>query len=50
MSNGKDIIIPLINGLIKKIYKMSQYFPTYRSSGRNIKVELDLSNYQQKLI
>ena len=24
---------------------MSQYFPTYSSFGRNIKVELDLSNY-----
>ena len=24
---------------------MSQYFPPYRSSGRNIKVELDLSSY-----
>ena len=27
---------------------MSQYFPPYRSSGRNIKVELDLSNYATK--
>ena len=24
---------------------MNQYFPPYRSSGRNIKVELDLSSY-----
>ena len=24
---------------------MSQYFPPYRRSGRNIKVKLDLSNY-----
>ena len=24
---------------------MSKYFPPYRNSGRNIKVELDLSNY-----
>ena len=24
---------------------MSQYFPPYRSSGSNIKVELDLSSY-----
>ena len=24
---------------------MSQYFPPYRSSGRNIKVELDLTSY-----
>ena len=27
---------------------MSQCFPPYRSSGRNIKVELDLSNYATK--
>ena len=27
---------------------MSQYFPPYRSSGRNIKVELDLSSYAKK--
>ena len=27
---------------------MSQYFPPYRSSGRDIKVELDLSNYATK--
>ena len=27
---------------------MSQYFPPYKSSGRNIKVEVDLSNYATK--
>ena len=27
---------------------MSQYFPLYRSSGRNIKMELDLSSYATK--
>ena len=27
---------------------MSQYFPPYRSSGRNIKVEVDLSCYATK--
>ena len=27
---------------------MSQYFPPYRSSGRNIKVQLDLSSYATK--
>ena len=27
---------------------MSQYFPPYRSSGSNIKVELDLINYATK--
>ena len=28
---------------------MSQYFPSYRGFGRNIKVELDLSGYATKL-
>ena len=28
---------------------MSQYFPPYRISGRNIKVELDLSSYATKI-
>ena len=27
---------------------MSHYFPPYRNSGRNIKVELDLSSYATK--
>ena len=27
---------------------MGQYFPPYRSSGRNIKVELNLSSYATK--
>ena len=27
---------------------MSEYFPTYRSSGRNINVQLNLSNYTTK--
>ena len=27
---------------------MSQYFPTYRSSGRNIKLEVDLSSSATK--
>ena len=30
------------------LIKMSQYFPPYKSSERNIKVELDLSNYATK--
>ena len=32
----------------KRSYKMSHYFRAYRSSGRDIKVELDLSNYATK--
>ena len=49
MSNGKDIIIHLIVGLIKKaFYKMSQYFPPYRNFAGSVKVELDLSSYATK--
>ena len=29
---------------------MSTYYPPYRSSSNNIKVELDLANYATKLI
>ena len=48
MSNGKDIIILLSWIDKKRSYKMSQYFPTYRSHGSDIKVELDLSSYAAK--
>ena len=41
MLNGKDIII-------QRYYKMSQYYPPYKSSSNNIKVELDLANYATK--
>ena len=33
---------------MNKYYKMSQYYPPYRSSINNIKVELDLANYATK--
>ena len=49
MLNGKDTIIPLIVGLIKKdIVYMSEYFPGPKSVGVNVKIELDLSNYATK--
>ena len=49
MSNGKDMIIHLIVGLIEKtLYKMSQYFPLYRCSEGSVIVELDLSSYATK--
>ena len=32
----------------KRYYKMSQYYPPYRSSSNNVKVELDLANYATK--
>ena len=61
MSNGKDMIIVLIVGLIKKtLYcikctnykqriKMSQYFPKpFRNFGGNINIKVDLSNHATK--
>ena len=50
MSNGKDIIIHLIVGLIKKpCIKMSQYFPNpFKNFGRNINRNVYLSNYAPK--
>ena len=47
------MIIHLTVGLVKQViiksyYKMSQYYPPYRSSRNNIKVELDLANYATK--
>ena len=34
--------------LVYKTYKMSTYYPPYKSSSNNIKVELDLTNYATK--
>ena len=51
MSNGKDIIIHLTVGLIKRyLLKMSQYFPKPFSShfSDSIKVKIDLTNYATK--
>ena len=51
MSNGKDMMIHLIVGLIKRphIIMSSQYFPEpFRSFGGNINVKVDLSNYTTK--
>ena len=52
MSNGKDTIIHLIVGLIKKILNeilICQYFPKpFRIFGGNINVKVDLSNYATK--
>ena len=50
MSNGKDMIIHLIAGLIKKIlYKMSHYFSKpYEPTGGDINAKTDLSNYATK--
>ena len=49
MLNGKVMIVHLIVGSInKKIVKISEYFPETKSSGKKVKVELDLSNYATK--
>ena len=38
----------MIKNYKKLNYKMSAYYPSYRSSSNNIKVELDLANYATK--
>ena len=49
MLNGKVMIVHLIVGSInKKTVKISEYFPETKSSGKKVKVELDLSNYATK--
>ena len=48
-SNGTSMIVILLVGLIKKVYKMSQYFPKpFRSLGGSINVKVGLSNYATK--
>ena len=47
MSNGKDITIRLIVGLMKKT--LSEYFPKpFKNFGGNINVKVDFSNYTTK--
>ena len=50
MSNGKDLIIHLTVGLIKRhCIKLSQYFPKpYQSFKGNISVKVDLYYYATK--
>ena len=38
----------MIDNYKRVYYKMSTHYPLYKSSGNNIKVELDLSNYATK--
>ena len=38
----------MIENYKRVYYKMSTYYPPYKSSCNNIKVELDLSNYATK--
>ena len=49
MLNGNTTIVLLIVALIKKTYKMSQYFPEPSVHfDRNVKFELGLSSYARK--
>ena len=38
----------MIKNYKRVYYKMNTYYPTYKSSSNNIKVELDLINYAIK--
>ena len=38
----------MIENYKRVYYKMSTYYPRYKSSGQNVKVELDLTNYETK--
>ena len=38
----------MIENYKRVYYKMSTYYPPYKSSSNNIKVELDLANYATK--
>ena len=38
----------MIENCKRVYYKMSTYYPPYKSSSSNIKVELDLTNYATK--
>ena len=48
MLNGKNTIIRLIVGSIKKTVLMSEYFLELKSLGGKVKVKLSLSNYATK--
>ena len=41
-------VVFMINNYRKLNYKMSTYYPPYKNSSNNIKVELDLTNYATK--
>ena len=47
--NDEEIIGSFYDQELQKLnYKMSTYYPPYRSSSNNVKVELDLTNYATK--
>ena len=43
-----DVLNDIVGEYNSQYFLQSQYFPPYRSSGRNIKVELDRSSYATK--
>ena len=44
----KLLVVFMIENYKRVYYKMSIYYPPYKSSGNNVKVELDLTNYATK--
>ena len=44
----KLLVVFMIKNYKRVYYKMSTYYPPYKSSGQNIKVELDFANYTTK--
>ena len=44
----KLLVVFMIENYKRVYYKMSTYYPPYKSSSNNIKVELDLTNYVTK--
>ena len=44
----KLLVVFMIENYKKLYYKISTYYPPYKSSSNNIKVELDLTNYATK--
>ena len=44
----KLLVVFMIENYKRVYYKMSTYYPPYKSSSSNVKVELDLTNYATK--
>ena len=44
----KLLVVFMIVNYKRVFYKMSTYYPTYKSSSSNVKVELGLTNYATK--
>ena len=44
----KLLVVFMIENYKRLYYKMGAYYPLYKSSSNNIKVELDLTNYATK--